>query len=238
LPYERGFADGEYQDGEIRGLVFLAGQRGMGKTTEMARLLDSCEGGALFFDSLGKHGGLFPNWLVISEPRHLVEYFRRYAFTRFRLLYQPRAGSVDWHFDKVCRIVAAIGWMVLGVDELDKVTGSRFGTSSMPEGFYNLVNYGRHDRIALLATARTPPQVPRGFTSETASMRLFRLHESRYVKYFEEFIGSENASMLPGLARFEYLLWDGEGDGLAQLCGGGTVVRGLRNYRIKAGAAL
>ena len=35
----RGFIDGEYQDGELRGCTFIAGKRGMGKTTEMARLL-------------------------------------------------------------------------------------------------------------------------------------------------------------------------------------------------------
>jgi hypothetical protein len=37
----RGFVDGECTHGELRGLTFLAGERGMRKTTEAIRLVDS-----------------------------------------------------------------------------------------------------------------------------------------------------------------------------------------------------
>ena len=50
----RGFVDGEYQDGELRGCTFIAGKRGMGKTTEMARLRAFCAGGC--FSSMPSPG--------------------------------------------------------------------------------------------------------------------------------------------------------------------------------------
>jgi hypothetical protein len=215
----RGFVDGEYQDGELRGITFLAGVRGSGKTTEMVRLLDSCSGGIIFFDSLSKHEGVLRKAVIISQPGQLKTYLRRYNRTRFRILYQPRTGNLDEHFESVCRIVMAFGWMIFGIDELDKLCGNRFAPTSMPPGLYELVNYGRHHRVSMLATARTPIQVPRGFTSESCQMRLFRMHENRYVKYFEEFIGTANADRLPKLEKFRFLLWR-DGDEIAELCGG------------------
>jgi hypothetical protein len=215
----RGFIDGEYQDGELRGLTFLAGKRGMGKTTEMARLLSTCSGGVVFFDSLSKHESVLPGYVVISQPRQMKDYLRRNHQRRFRILYQPRTGDLDQHFQACCTIVKAFGTMILAVDELDKLCGDRWGSLRMPTMFYELVNYGRHHRVSMLATARTPVQVPRGFTSECSFMRLFRLTEERYKKYFEEYIGVADANRLPGLDKYQFLLWS-DGCDQAELRGG------------------
>jgi hypothetical protein len=149
----RGFIDGEYQDGELRGCTFIAGKRGMGKTTEMARLLSLCSGGVLFFDSLSRHESVLEGYKIISQPGELENYLRVNRARRFRVLYQPRAGSLDEHFQAVCTVVRAFGSMILGVDELDMLCGSQWGDSRMPPEFYHLVNYGRHCRVSMLATA-------------------------------------------------------------------------------------
>ena len=88
----------------------------------------------------------------------------------------------------------------------------------MPKGLYDLVNYGRHHRVSMLATARRPAQVPRGYTSECHEMRLFKLTEERDVKYFAELIGDSEARRLPGLQPYQFLRWDDAGD--SKLCGG------------------
>lgn len=203
----RGFIDGEYEDGEIRGCMFLAGIRGMGKTTEMARLLSLCAGGVIFFDSLSKHGAVLSGYRTISQPGELKEYLRLNHQRRFQVLYQPREGDLDAHFQAVCIIVRAFGWMVLATDELDMLTGQRWGDRRMPPEFYHLVNYGRHSCVSLLATARYPASVPRGFTSQCQEMRLFSMSEPSHVKYFEEYIGQANAAQLSSLAKFQYLRW-------------------------------
>ena len=64
----RGFIDGEYQDGEIRGCTFLAGIRGMGKSTEMGRRIAMCGGGAVFFDPVAKHAHLMPGGVLVHQP--------------------------------------------------------------------------------------------------------------------------------------------------------------------------
>ena len=214
----RGFIDGEYQDGELRGCTFIAGQRGMGKTTEMARLLFSCSGGVLFFDSLSRHESALPGYRIISQPGELEAYLRANRGRRFRILYQPRSGDLGAHFCAVCLIVRAFGWMIFGVDELDMLCGARWGDSRMPPEFYHLVNFGRHERVSMLATARRPMSVARGFTSQCAEMRLFYMRERTDLKYFADYVGEENAQRLGTLQKYQFLHWTG--DGPAELKGG------------------
>ncbi len=207
----RGFIDGEYQDGEVRGCTFIAGVRGMGKSTEMARLISLCAGGAIFWDPVARHGNLMPGGVLIHQPGDLERYLRVNRARRFRVVYQPRSGDVDEHFRAVCRTVRAFGWMVLAIDEIDIVSGAHWGPSWMCAELYHLVNFGRHCRVSLLATARYPNAVPRGYTSQCTSMRLFRTTEPKHLRYFEEYIGAENASKLRSLPPYNYLLWSGEG---------------------------
>lgn len=200
----RGFIDGEYQDGELRGLNFLVGRRGTGKTTEMNRLLQECGGGVGFFDTLSKHAGVFTGYAIINEPGSLVNYLRLNRGRRFRWLYQPRAGDLDAHFRAVCSIVRAFGWMIFGVDELDKLCGARWGDARMCPELYHLVNYGRHERVSMIATARRPRAVPRGYTAES-EMRLFHMKERADIDYFEDLVGEETASQLRTLKPYFYL---------------------------------
>ena len=174
----RGFIDGEYQDGELRGLNFLVGRRGTGKTTEMDRLLgESVQAGAYFLrHALETYAGIFHGYIVISQPANLEAYLRLNRGRQFRVLYQPRSGSLDDHFRSVCRVVRAFGWMIFGIDELDKLCGARWGDARMPPELSHLVNYGRHERVSMIATARRPRAVARGYTAES-EMRLFNMTE-------------------------------------------------------------
>lgn len=219
---KRGFIDGEYQDGELRGLGFLAGKRGMGKTTEMARLLKGCQGDSLFFDPLSRHESVLPDYTLTTQPGELKELFTqaRGKRRRTRALYQPRSGDVDAHFQAACTIVRAFGSMIFAIDELDMLCGPHHGDKRMPREFSHLVHYGRHVPVSLLATARRPMDVARGFTSQCTSMRLFCMTEEADLKYFQPYIGQENARRIPTLQPYQYLLWMDGQPGLAELRGG------------------
>lgn len=200
----RGIVDGEYQDGEIRGLLFLCGMRGMGKTTEMARLLSLCTGGVLFFDTLSKHSHLLAGYRVISTVSELADYLRVNRGRRFRILFQPRSGSLDDHFRGVCLLVRVFGFMIFAIDELDMFCGSQWGRTRMPFELYQLVHFGRHECVSMIATARDPKGVPRAYTGQ-AEMRIFRVEERSYRDYFAERMGEEAAERLASLPRFFYL---------------------------------
>lgn len=203
-PAARGFIDGEYQDGELRGISLLFGRRGFGKTTLMNDLLSACTGGIIFFDTVSKHAGVFPGYVVISEPGNLEAYLRPNRGRRFHVLYQPRRGNLDWHFREVCKIVIAFGWMIFAIDEIDKLCGARWGDSRMPPELYELVNYGRHHRVSMIGTARRPQGVAAGLKAE-AELRVFRLKPGAAVDAIEEEIGEENRSKVTSLPKFFYL---------------------------------
>ena len=101
--------------------------------------------------------------------------------------------------------------MILAVDELDKLSGARWGETRMCPEFYHLVNYGRHERVSMVATARRPKAVPAGYRGE-AEMRVFRLKESGAIEYFEEELGRDTAARLRSLAPFYYLHCVQDGD--------------------------
>jgi len=88
----------------------------------------------------------------------------------------------------------------------------------MPPEFYHLVNYGRHCKVSMLATARRPTSVARGFTSQCLQMRLFGMTERADLKYFEDYIGEEDVRRLATLDKYQFLHWTG--DNPAVLCGG------------------
>lgn len=213
----RGFIDGEYQDGEIRGLVFLVGRRGFGKTTLMNQLLQECSGGVVFFDTLSKHAGVFPGYVVFSEPGPMMDYLRPNRGRRFRVLYQPRHGSLDKHFQVVCEIVKHFGWMIFGVDEIDKLCGARFGDTRMPPGLYDLVNYGRHARVSMIATARRPQGVAAGFKQE-CEYRVFRVKPGAALDAVTMDVGEEHASQIASLEKYYYLRCSEDEEPV--LCGG------------------
>jgi len=211
----RGFIEGEYQDGELRGLGLLVGMANMGKSTEMDRLLQQCGGGVIFFDRLSKHGH-FQGYTIITDPAQLLAYLRPNRGRRFRVMYQPRAGNLDMHFRSVSRIVKAMGWMIFAVDEIDSFCGARFGDYRMPPELYDLVNYRRHYRVSMLATARRPQTVAPGYRDE-AEWRVFRL-KNDVAERIKGDIGEDNARRVVNLPRFQYLRFMPDADPV--LCGG------------------
>jgi len=73
------------------------------------------------------------------------------------------------------------------------------------------VNYGRHERVSMIATARRPRAVPRGYTAE-AEMLLFQMQERADIDYFEDLVGEETAGRIRSLPQYYYLhcIPDGE----------------------------
>jgi hypothetical protein len=216
---ERGFIDGEYQDGELRGLTFLAGQRGMGKTTEAIRLVEQCTGPVIFFDTVGRHASLLRGFKVFSQPGPLVDYFRANRGRRVRVCYVPMDEFPEAHMIAVAKIVRAFGNLIFCVDEIDTFCGSEWGVKGMPVELYNLAHYGRHYHVSMLCTARDPASLSIRFRSQCEFMRLFRTDEERYVKYFEARIGKANAAKLPALPKTYFLLWQ-SGNTNAPISGG------------------
>lgn len=220
----RGIVDGEYQDGELRGLTFIAGQRGMGKTTEAIRLVEQCSGPVVFFDTMGRHASLLHGFKVFSQPGPMKEYMLANRGRRARIVYVPLDVQPLQHLVAVCLMVRAFGSMIFCIDEIDEFCGQEFGARGMPDELYNLCHYGRHFQVSMLCTARDPVSLSKRFRSQCAFMRIFRTDEEAYVKYFAARIGKANAAKLPTLPQTYFLFWQ-SGSSAAEIRGGPRRIR-------------
>jgi hypothetical protein len=125
-----------------------------------------------------------------------------------RVVYSPRSGSKLDHFDIVCKIIKVSGHCVFAVDEIDNFMSA---SDPGPESFYELTNYGRHLRVAMVGTTRNTVAVSRQYTSMLTELCIFAMTEPRYLKYFEDTCGAMVSDQVPLLGKHEYVRWMADG---------------------------
>jgi hypothetical protein len=158
----------------------------------------------IVFDTLGQYD--LTGYIYIHQPGDLKMILRERLKSSFRVMYQPKEGALEKHFEAVTQIVIACGSMIYAVDEVDRFCSA----SWLPEGLKDLVNYGRHRKVSCLFTSRRPAQVARELTSQCSEFRLFRTTEPRDLSYYSDCIGIASEK-LSGLEQFSYLLWRDDG---------------------------
>jgi len=228
------FIDGEYQDGEVRGRLFLCGQSGYGKTTEMIRLCDQCRGGVIFYDHTGNHR--LKGAVYVHQPKDLARAIRANLARgreRFRIMYVPMGGDLHEHFHAVCKMAYAVASLTLAVDEIDSYCSSRYGDSRMRKELYDIVHFSRHAPgaqipnskrrgMALLFTARIPTSIARGLSSQSSEFRLFHEDDGEYLDFFRRGVlrNKENAEKLRELPKYKFYQVFKDGSAPMKLCGG------------------
>jgi hypothetical protein len=218
--YSGSIVSGEYGDGNIRGIVFIAGKRGSGKSFLQLKELERCKLRRLVFDTLGQYGTQ-RGYVVFHNPGPLREYLKQrlHASCAFAILYQPLGGDLNKHFEAVTFLALSYGkngpGLIYAVDEVDKFCSASF----VPQSLKDLINYGRHRKISMICTSRRPAQVARELTSQCAEIRCFRTTEPRDIRYFADIMGDTAANKLPTLGEYQYLKWT---DDCAEpeICGG------------------
>ena len=136
-----------------------------------------------------------------------------------RVIYTPNDGSKAEHFDIVCKIVKVCGHVVLAVDEIDLfMDANNLGE----QAFYDVTNYGRHLRVAIIGTTRNTVAVSRQFTSMLTEIDVFSTTEPRYLKYFEDTCGASVSDQVPLLGKHEYVRWIADSGGCLREKGWGN----------------
>jgi hypothetical protein len=205
--YPAGFDDGEWQDGGVRGRVFVCGKPNSGKSYLLDKRVSGC-GRVVLFNTMGvaSFDGL-SGWQHCSQPGELEDILDENFDGGFKVIYTPRSGTKEAHFDAVCARVNACGRMVFAVDEVDTFMSPNY----MPKGLYDVMNYGRHARMAFIGTARNTVQVARQFTSNLTEIDIFCMTEPRYLKYFADTCGESVTAEVPRLPTYSYIRWNTDG---------------------------
>ena len=99
------------------------------------------------------------------------------------------------------------------VDEVDKWVELH----KIPQGFNALIQYGRHQEIALYLATRRPADISKKVTSQAQVAYIGAMHEPRDVEYLRKAYG-EGAEGAPALDNFQFLKWE-EGKGITARLG-------------------
>lgn len=121
----------------------------------------------------------------------------------FRVLYTPLQGDERAHFEAVNELVFKRKHLLYAIDEVDKNQEPNFA----PPWLYQLINYCRHQQIAMIGCARRPAQVSKEYTFGLREICAFRFTEPGDLKYWESKCGAEAAVLLPKLQQYGYVRW-------------------------------
>jgi hypothetical protein len=161
-----------------------------------------------------------PGELLIHDPTILKEKLREFGRHRpFKILFQPRTGSVLENWRKVGVLAYAQGNMLLCIDEMGMLTeNGQFVLDAKGKDpiLKSIVHYGRHRKLDVICTAQRPTDVARRYTALCSEMRCFQTSEPKDLTYLSERVGESAVSQLPALPNFVFLHWTDSSVGVYQ----------------------
>jgi hypothetical protein len=158
-----------------------------------------------------------PGELVIHDPGELKTLSKEWGRTKpFKVLFQPRAGSVMDNWRKVGTVAYASGNLLLCIDEMGMLTenGSFLADGGEEPILKSIVHYGRHRKLDVICTAQRPTDVARRYTALCSEMRIFQTTEPKDLTYLQGQVGESAVQQLPTLPNYVFLRWTDEGTGI------------------------
>lgn len=199
------------------GISAVIGKRGCGKSCEQRRMGRTFPR-VITFDPLSQYKAE-PGELVVHDPGELDAVTKPSGKARpFRVLYQPRHGSVIENWREVGVIAYARGNLLLCIDEMGMLTEQSKFKVDNDEGrdpiLEDIVHYGRHRKIDVICTAQRPTDVARDYTALCSELRCFQTNENRDLTYLRERMGESATKKVTQLPKFVFLHWTDDGTAL------------------------
>lgn len=154
--------------------------------------------------------------IVVSKPSELLAFVREHLNGDFRILYAPKHGNMMQHWRAVGSIAKAAGDLLLVIDEIGMLCqGGRFKPDAKGRDpiLEELVHFGRHRELTIIATAQLPPDVALDYRALCTEMRMFRTIEPTHVEYLAKKAGSAT-EQLPDLQKYAFVWWKDDGETL------------------------
>lgn len=188
-----------------RGIEFICGQRGTGKTKYLVTRVLRPEPRILVYDHMAELVGRAP-MTVTHTLEDTIDAVHTSARGICRVCYVPSSGATPEEFAVICAIPLSVRDLVLVVDEVDQLAGTQ--QNLPPPEFKKLVHFGRHFGASIVACARRPADVSRALTSQARRFTVFAQTEPTDIKFLVSVLGpkAKEAKELPDL---EYLAFEG-----------------------------
>lgn len=157
-------------------IIFVAGQRGSGKTFWVKHYLAGLSR-YLLYDTLGEYDG--PRYLDIIS---FIEACQQDSGGYLEAIFDPPTNE---DFPYFCRVALSVGRVYVVVEEIDLFT-TPYNT---PVELQKLIKYGRHYGVNIVGVSRRPSEVSRLFTSQATRFIAFLQREPRDIQYFRSIMG-------------------------------------------------
>lgn len=155
-------------------ITAIFGRTGSGKTYLVKRILDRRKKeNLIIWDFIGE----YKDGLIFQDLRTLIKYLKHKISKKEQIKAIVRIPKKD--FDKLCMIVLKTRKVIFLIEELGSVTSANF----CPEYLEELVRYGRHRDIELIATSKRPAECSRFYTSQATDLILFKIQEPIDISY-------------------------------------------------------
>ncbi len=162
-----------------RTVVLILGRTGSGKTTLAKEIMQQFPR-RITLDPLEEYN----SGVIVRDFTRLYEYLTRPGFDAerdpFVLTFRARS-TVDREF--LFKFVKEMNDILLTVEEAEIYLDPR----SLNEDFSDLINYGRHREISLLAIARRVPEISIEFRAQITEFITFRQFEPRDLDLLERY---------------------------------------------------
>jgi len=175
------------------------GRKGSGKTTLVGRYLEHVDR-FVVCDTLNEYacGKIFTN---LGD---FARYAKKQGAGPIRAV--VRFGSDD-EFERLARMVQVIGEtsgdILFVIEEADIRCSPQF----IPPAMDQLIRYGRHWNVSLVAVSRRPAEISRHFTAQADTIIAGQTYEPRDLDFFRARCGEEFASKVSALPRYQFALW-------------------------------
>ena len=98
----------------------------------------------------------------------------------------------EYYFPFICQFVKQTGKCTFLIDEIDMISSP----TSIPKELDDLLRYGRHQEVDIIATARRPAEVHRNLTANSDDIYVYQTHEPRDLTYLSRFMDVEQIKTL------------------------------------------
>lgn len=141
----------------------------------------------------------FRDGLILTNIEDTLHYFETFDPQRFRVICRFRDDAEWTQTEELLGLAKELKDLDLVVDEVDKICSPSY----VSRNFYDIINYGRHDRINLYTSARRAAEVARTLTSNADEIVVFKTQEPADLDSLRA--RGFDPARLRSLGKFEYI---------------------------------
>jgi ABC-type dipeptide/oligopeptide/nickel transport system ATPase component len=187
-------------------IITVIGKKGSGKTTLTEMIVLMLDKPAIIADPRRQYPSDTRRRILFENPKQLLLFLSKTenfkTFYKYKLELICNCSEED--FDELAGIVLQMRDVTFIIDEVDMFFAPN---ASRKTPLYKICNYGRHNQINIITTARRPADISRSLTSQTDKFYISHVKEQRDLEYLMN-ISGELADKVTKLEAYQFVYYD------------------------------